>query len=98
MIRIFRYIGVGEGITTLALFLIAMPAKYLFGFPDLVPPVGAIHGAAFVAYVGAMLVCLPGRGLSAWEWVRTLVASFFPFGTFLNDPMLKRKQLAAAAA
>jgi integral membrane protein len=99
MIRIFRYIGVWKGITTLALFLVAMPAKYLFGFPDLVPPVGADpRGVAFVAYVGAMLVCLPGRGLTAWEWVRTLVASFFPFGTFLNDPMLKRKQLAAAAA
>ncbi|WP_366933683.1 DUF3817 domain-containing protein, partial [Devosia sp.] len=38
MIRLFRYIGVAEGITTLALFLVAMPAKYWFGFPDLVPP------------------------------------------------------------
>lgn len=98
MIRIFRFIGILEGLTTLALFLVAMPAKYFFGYPDLVPPVGLIHGVAFLTYVGAMLVCLPGRGLTGWEWVRTLVASFFPFGTFLNDPMLKRRQAAAAAA
>lgn len=97
MIRIFRFIGILEGLTTLALFLVAMPAKYFFGYPELVPPVGVIHGMAFVTYVGAMLVCLPGRGFTGGEWVRTLVASFFPFGTFLNDPMLKRKQAAASA-
>ncbi len=97
MIRIFRFIGILEGLTTLALFLVAMPAKYFFGYPDLVPPVGLIHGVAFLTYIGAMLVCLPGRGLTGWEWVRSLVASFFSFGTFLNDPMLKRKQAAVSA-
>lgn len=95
MIRLFRYIGVAEGITTLALFLVAMPAKYWFGFPDLVPSVGLIHGVAFIAYILAMMVCLWGRGFSGWEWTRTTLAAFFPFGTFLNDPLLKRKQLQA---
>lgn len=98
MIRAFRYISLFEGCTTLALFLVAMPAKYFFGIPELVPPVGALHGAAFVAYIVAMVICLPGRGFTAWEWLRTTVASFFPFGTFLNDGLLKRKQAAAAAA
>lgn len=96
MIRIFRYIGVFEGLTTLALFLVAMPAKYWLGFPSLVPPVGALHGLAFVVYLLAMVICLWGRGFTPWEWLRTTVASFFPFGTFLNDGLLKRKQLAAA--
>ena len=98
MIRVFRYIGFVEGVTTLALFLVAMPAKYWFGYPDLVPPVGMIHGVAFIGYVVAMPVCLPGRGFTAWEWVRTLVASFFPFGTFLNDGLLRRRQLADTPA
>ncbi|MBF0678915.1 MAG: DUF3817 domain-containing protein [Devosia sp.] len=98
MIRAFRYIGVFEGITTLALFLVAMPAKYWLGIPDLVPPIGALHGAAFVIYLVAMVVCLWGRGFTPLEWARTTIASFFPFGTFLNDPFLKRKQLASAAA
>jgi integral membrane protein len=96
MIRTFRNISLVEGITTLALFFVAMPAKYWFGAPGLVPIVGPIHGAAFVLYLLAMVICLWGRGFSAWEWTRTLVASFFPFGTFLNDGLLKTKQLAAA--
>jgi integral membrane protein len=93
MIRLFRYIGLVEGITTLALFLVAMPAKYWFGFPGLVPPVGAIHGGAFVLYLVAMVFCLWGRGFSAQDWARTTFAAFIPFGTFLNDGFLKRKQL-----
>ncbi|WEK04113.1 MAG: DUF3817 domain-containing protein [Candidatus Devosia phytovorans] len=96
MIRLFRYIGLAEGVTTLALFLVAMPAKYWFGHPELVPTMGMIHGVAFIAYVLAMVMFLPGRGFSAWEWVRTTVASFVPFGTFLNDGLLKRKQQEAA--
>ncbi|KKC37760.1 membrane protein [Devosia epidermidihirudinis] len=98
MIRLFRTIGLIEGLTTLALFLVAMPLKYWFDYPHLVPPVGMIHGVAFVVYLLAMVVCLWGTGFTAVQWLRTTVASFFPFGTFLNDPMLARHERAKAAA
>jgi len=97
MIALFRYIGVAEGITTLLLFGLAMPAKYWFGYPDLVPPIGLIHGVAFIAYILAMTICLPGRGFSGFDWMRTTLAAFIPLGTFLNDPFLKRRQLAEAS-
>ena len=96
MIKIFRAVGLLEGLTTIALFLVAMPLKYLFGNPALVPSIGMIHGIAFVGYLLAMIICLPGRGFSAWEWTRTALAAFIPLGTFLNDGLLKRKQLLAA--
>ena len=92
MLRILRTVALIEGLTTLALFLIAMPLKYAFGNPVLVPPVGLVHGIAFVIYIGVMLAALPGRGFTRSEWARTTLAAFVPFGTFLNDPMLKRKQ------
>ena|SRR5688572_2574785 len=91
-IRFFRLVALVEGITTLALFFIAMPLKYVWGNPMLVPPVGLIHGIAFLVYIGAMLIVLRKHGFATGEWVRTTVAAFIPFGTFLNDPMLKRKQ------
>ena len=65
MIALFRYIGVAEGITTLALFLPAMPAKCWLGYHGFVPPVGLIHGVAFIGYILAMTVCLPGRGFDS---------------------------------
>ena len=94
MLQFFRMVALVEGVTTIALFLVAMPLKYWFENPALVPPVGMTHGVAWLAYLVAMLVCLPGRGFSAWEWVRTFVAALFPFGTFLNDGLIKRKALA----
>lgn len=92
MIRAFRWVALLEGITTLALFLVAMPLKYFFDYPALIRPVGMAHGGAWLLYIAAMLVCLPRAGLSAWQWVRTFVAALFPFGTFLNDAMLKRHE------
>lgn len=98
MLQIFRAIALVEGVTTIALFLIAMPLKYWAGYDALIRPVGMTHGVAWLAYIAAMAVCLPGKGLSLWEWVRTFVAALFPFGTFLNDPLIRRKQLARQPA
>lgn len=90
MLRLFRSIALIEGLTTLALFLVAMPLKYWAGEPGLIRPVGMTHGVAWVVYLAAMLVCLPGKGFPLWGWLRTFIASLFPFGTFLNDPYLRR--------
>ena len=84
--------------TTIALFLVAMPLKYWGGNPVLVPPVGMTHGVAWLAYLLGMAICLPGKGFSGWDWLRTFVAALFPFGTFLNDPLIRRKQAARIAA
>ncbi len=92
MIKAFRVIGLIEGVTTLALFLVAMPLKYMFSHPHLVPPLGMLHGIAFVGYLAGMWVLLRNERFNLMEWGRTAAAAFFPFGTFLNDPFLRRKQ------
>ena len=91
-LALFRIIALIEGVTTIALFLIAMPLKYWAGNPVLVPPVGMAHGVAWLAYVVAMAVCLPGYRFTTLQTMRIFVFALFPFGTFLNEPMLKRKQ------
>lgn len=99
-IGLFRLLAAVEGVTTLALFLVAMPLKYAFGQPQYVPPIGLVHGIAFVAYMAAMSPLLRDARFSQGEWLRTAIAAFFPFGTILNDPFLKRRQreIARAAA
>jgi integral membrane protein len=92
MLGVFRKVAMVEGITTLALFFVAMPMKYLAGDPRLVPPVGLLHGIAFLVYLAVMVAALRGRGFTAGEWLRTAAASFVPFGTFLNDPFLKGRE------
>lgn len=98
MIRFFRFIALIEGITTIGLFLIAMPLKYFWHNPVLVPPLGMAHGVAFIAYIAVMLFTLPMRGFGLVGWLRTALAALIPFGTFVNDPYLHRRQLAHAQA
>lgn len=90
MAEFFRKIAFIEGVTTLLLFFVAMPVKCLAGQPALVPPVGWMHGVAFIMYVIVMIRALGGAAVGPLGWARTLVAAFVPFGTFLNDPWLKR--------
>ncbi|MXO71367.1 DUF3817 domain-containing protein [Altererythrobacter buctensis] len=93
----FRGVALVEGVTTLALFLVAMPLKYWGDNPVLVPPVGMAHGVAWVAYMLAMVICLPGKGFSLLDLLRTFVAGLVPFGTFLNDGLIRRKMAALPA-
>lgn len=92
MIQLFRYVALLEGVTTLALFLVAMPAKYWFGSADLVPSFGMIHGMAWIIYIVMMFPALWVARAGAWGWLRTFAASLVPFGTFINDGYLKRMQ------
>lgn len=94
----FRAVALVEGVTTIALFLIAMPLKYAFDSPRMVEITGPIHGYAFLAYIAFMVAALWGRGWRASDWLRTTLAAFFPFGTFLNDPFLVRRRAAEGLA
>ena len=90
--RFFRGVAFVEGVTTLALFLVAMPIKYLAGNPEPVRITGWIHGIAFIAYVLTMGIALRGRGWTAWDLARTFAAALVPFGTFANDRFLRERE------
>lgn len=90
--RLFRWVAFVEGVTTLALFLVAMPIKYLAGNPEPVRITGWVHGIAFIAYVLMMWMALRGRGWTWQELARTFAAALFPFGTFVNDRFLRERE------
>jgi integral membrane protein len=92
-IRNLRWVGIAEGISFLVLLFIAMPIKYALGIPEVVKYVGWAHGVLFIAYVIAVFAAI---GAMKWNWFWTLVAlaaSLIPFGTFVLDKQLKRRQL-----
>jgi integral membrane protein len=91
-IKYFRFIGIAEGISFLVLLLIAMPLKYYMDVPQAVKFTGWIHGILFIAYVIAVFVSIPAM---RWGWFKVLIAlgaSLIPFGTFVLDTELKRRQ------
>ena len=88
---LFRAVALVEGITTLALFLRAIPIKYALGDPSWVQVMGPVHGYAFAAYVVMVPVALSGRDWSGRDIARVFLAAVVPFGTFANDGWLKRR-------
>ncbi|HWI17088.1 MAG TPA: DUF3817 domain-containing protein [Vicinamibacterales bacterium] len=90
MLEIFRKVALVEGVTTVLLFFVAMPLKYLAGQPWMVPPVGWLHGIAFVVYVAMMVVTFRSLRIDTAGWMRTFVAALVPLGTFVNDAWLRR--------
>lgn len=89
-LRGLRLLGIVEGVSTLLLFFVAMPLKYLADMPMAVTVVGTIHGGLFVALVvmlgiGIQRVPMPPR-LAAMG----VVGAIFPFGPFIVDRKLGR--------
>ena len=93
-IKWLRHTGITEGISSLLLFFVAMPLKYLANKTEAVRVVGMIHGVLFILYVialvrAALILQRP------WTWsVKIFVAAIIPFGPFMVEPGLKREQQA----
>ena len=93
-----RVIGMFEGASFLLLMGIAMPLKYLAGFPQAVSWTGWVHGLLFIGYCGAILAALANGRISLGKSALAFLASLIPFGPFLIDRKLIGEELAEANA
>lgn len=87
-IKQFKLIAILEGLSFLILLGIAMPLKYIFGYPETTEVVGMAHGILFITYV--LMVFLIRKQLK-WDYKITflaLAASVLPFGPFVVDRKL----------
>ena len=88
-----RLIGLIEGTSTLVLFFIAMPIKYIDALgadPTPVSVVGRIHGGLFLLYLAAVALAALRPGLPAKLLAMSVAAAVIPFGPFFLDGKLKR--------
>ena len=93
-IKRLRYIGIIEGISSLLLFFMAMPLKYIFGLPEFVSVIGMIHGVLFTVYVILTIQSAIVLKRPLYWTFKVFIASIFPFGPFVIEPGLHREQLA----
>ncbi|GAB3900249.1 DUF3817 domain-containing protein [Larkinella knui] len=92
----FRFIGILEGISYLVLLGIAMPLKYLAGWPHAVKVVGWAHGVLFIAYLVALIAVTIDRRWSLIRVIVAFIASLVPFGTFWLESRLKKEEQAVS--
>jgi integral membrane protein len=89
-LRALRQVAIAEGISTLVLFGIAMPLKYLAGMPLAVTIVGSIHGFLFVALVVMLLIAIRKVPISMKMAAAGIAAAIVPGGPFVLDRKLAR--------
>ncbi len=98
MIKAFRVIGLIEGVTTLALFLVSMPLKYMFSHPHLVQPLGMLRMIALIssfANIPAELVFCFATGNTAR--IRNLNCGLIEPGRAADFVFMDRAQHTAGA-
>ena len=88
-VKNFRLIGLVEGYSYLILLFIAMPLKYLAGYPIYVKVAGMTHGILFILFALLLLKALDDAKWSHRESAIFFIASLIPFGTFFTDKMVK---------
>jgi integral membrane protein len=96
VLRQLRVVALLEGSSFLVLLFIAMPLKYLAGFPLAVRITGMVHGLLFLMFLAALYRAASERDWSSRRWFLAFVSSIVPFGTFVFDRSLRREIAAAA--
>ncbi len=83
-----RLLSIVEGTSTLLLFGIAMPLKYLADMPLAVRIVGSLHGLLFVCLAIALLLAVRRVPITKGLATAGIVAAVLPFGPFVFDRWL----------
>ncbi len=86
-----RAISIVEGISYLALVLVAMPLKYLFDTPGAVRIVGALHGLLFLIFVLLWVRAVLDRSGRLGLFGLVGLASLLPFGFLFVDKRLREE-------
>jgi len=85
-----RLLGAVEGVSTLVLFGVAMPLKYMWGMPLAVRIAGSLHGFLFIALCLANTMALDRVPLPRKLAVAGVIGAVFPFGPFVVERWLGR--------
>jgi integral membrane protein len=88
----FRLVALLEGLSFIILLGVAMPLKHIWGMPLYVKYVGWAHGLLFIYFFFALLQVYGDHHWSLKKVLWCILASLLPFGTFVLDAKLLRKE------
>jgi integral membrane protein len=85
-----RLLATVEAISTLLLFGIAVPLKYVYGQPLATKVIGPIHGILFMGLVVMNSMAVERVPIGKRLCMAGIVGAVLPFGPFVVDRWLKR--------
>ena len=90
MLRIFQQVALWEAISTVVLFFVAMPLKYLANIPEAVRVAGSIHGFLVVIFVILLIMCWQTYNWKFSRVVKYFVLSLIPIVSFWVEKDVKK--------
>ena len=88
ILRLLKVGAILEGISVIALFLFAMPLKYIWDNPSLIKSTGMAHGVLFVFYSFFVVLATKKYKWNISKLGLLLLLGFIPFGTFYAEKKL----------
>ncbi len=86
-----RILGVLEGTSLILLLFVAVPLKYIWGYPQGSQVIGTIHGGLFLLFIiNTLSVGVEQNWKFATTTWKVLLACVVPFGTFYIDRKILR--------
>ena len=77
-----KTVAIIEGYSFLILIFIAMPLKYMFGYPIATKIFGSIHGALFMWFLYQLYIFHKEYNFGFKFTIMAFISSLIPFGTF----------------
>jgi len=90
MLRIFQQVALWEAISTVVLFFVAMPLKYLADIPEAVRVAGSIHGFLVVIFVILLIMCWQTYNWKFSRVIKYFVLSLIPIVSFWVEKDVKK--------
>jgi integral membrane protein len=84
-LRLFRIVGLLEGISYILLLFVAVPLKYVGENEMLVKVLGMPHGVLFIAYLVLGYMWGNERKWTIAMYIKLFLAALLPFGTLIFD-------------
>ena len=85
MLKIFKVTAILEGISSVLLFFVAMPLKYLLGNHQYIRPFGMAHGVLFTIFIVLALFFALRQNWNFKKTIIVFICSIIPCGTFYVD-------------
>lgn len=89
-IRVLRLATLLEGVSLLALVLVAMPMKYALGYPLAVRITGSIHGLLFLWFAASLVAAHAEHEWRLSRSAKLLIGAIVPFGFLYVERALAR--------
>lgn len=90
-LKVYRLIGLLEGVSYLLLLFVAVPLKYFADYNLGVKLLGMPHGVLFIAYIIYSFIIGEKYNWKFPHYFQAAIASILPFGTFVFDKKVLQK-------